>query len=291
MRVRLTHQRLVVMLAMVLPLVSEATAGGATARNAEQPKPDSAALRIETHYTAIDNRFRDMNILYTYGSAVQTLRDAFQRQRITRSTESATNWGNNGLWLAWEPAQVFYRYHRTALAESLNAIQGVKVVSADDLDYLERGMQAWQEHERQLEKLFQESVAVYVRLASSFDKKAALQDRYNEQRAAARQGKNFDRVEALNREEGEALKPLKAEEDRLYQSRDKLRGEIEELARTRLFEAIKARADNPRTTSRGPTTNPRTEEKKTNPRTEEKRKPEPLVRTGRAPGARAGERP
>jgi hypothetical protein len=221
-----------------------------------------ARSRIESHDALIDKRYREMNARYAYGAAERTLKTIFQREGITQSLGYTSSWGNNGLWLAWEPAQVFYRYHRGALAESLNTVRGQTAVSGGDLAYLDDGMRAWREHDRQLELLFQQAVDAYLKRAINFDKKFAIQEKYRRLRAEAFAAKAFDRLGSLNSEEAQALEPLAREAGQLDETLVRLRRESDELSRKRLFEAIKA----------GPG-------------------PEVLVRGGKAPGANERESP
>ena len=252
-------------------------------QDAGPPKtiPTAAArTRIETHDALIEKRYREMNLRYAYGPAERTLRTLFQESGIKDSLEYAPNWGNNGLWLAWEPAQIFYRYHRGALAESLNVVRGQSDVRETDLIYLDEGMKAWREHERRLELLFLKAVDVYLKRAVNADKKFALQDKYRKLRAEAFAAKAFDRIGSLITEEAETLKPITMEASQLEDLLDRTREEISALSRKRLFGAIKAGDAPPRRTSAP-----------ANSRTEEKTTPEAIIRSGRAPGANENDTP
>ena len=176
----------------------------------------TARGRIEAHVSTIENRFKAMNEPYVYGAAERTLQDVFRKQGVTYSLSSAGNWGNNGLWPTWEQALVFYRYHLNALRESLNTLPTQGSARESDLAYLDAGMRGWEEHERQLEKLMQQMVALYGRLAASLDKWYAVKEKYALLLAEASKRKDFRRSDALRAEEAQALKPLQLEADGLY---------------------------------------------------------------------------
>ncbi|HKQ73518.1 MAG TPA: hypothetical protein VJ810_07325 [Blastocatellia bacterium] len=199
--------------------------------------------RIEVYLAYIESRIARMKSIYYYGNAVKTLEAAFDNNGVSsKAMPYAVEWGNNGVYLAWDSASKFYAYHYNALKESLNAIRPQSAAGQSDLANIYKGMGEWIRIERQLQERFQTLVAVYTGRAVNAGKRFAVSDKYSALRAEASKQRNSDRVNALNIEEAEVMKPLDIERRRLEAQQDSERQGIDEIAARRLFEALKPRA-------------------------------------------------
>ncbi len=202
--------------------------------------------RIEGYLAYIEDRMGQMKSSYYYGNAVKTLEAAFANNGVSgKAMPYAVEWGNNGVYTAWDSASKFYNHHSNALKESMSAIRTTSAANQSDLAYIDRGMEEWKRLEGQLQERFQTLVATYTGRAVNADRRFAVSDKYAALRAEASNQRNSDRYNALNIEEAEVMKPLNLERGRLEAQQESERGGIDEIAAMRLFEALR-----PRTTSR-----------------------------------------
>ncbi len=212
------------------------------------PRPITAAearQRIEAHRALIDKRFKEMDTLFYAGNAVATLKAAFQKNNVSDRRETQ-NWGMNGLSSGWLDAKTFYNIHDKALRDSLTVIGRLATVKDSDLAYLDQSMKAWQTQEAELQRLFQEAVAVYTRYAINADKQDAIYADIEKRRTAAKERSlaEWQRVyEATKLEATERLKPVELEKKQIDEAYNKVWQNIKELSKKQLFTAINLSAD------------------------------------------------
>lgn len=182
-----------------------------------QPKPKTdpnkltvaeAERRLNPHIAYIEDRMTAMAAAYYYVGAKETLENAFRKAGV-RSMGYAGSWGTNGMGLTWsQTVKAWYAYHRDRLTRSLEIIREQGYATPSDLEYLDRGMQAWKQSERLFPDQFEILVDLYTREALAIDEKNAIGERYQPQ---------FDRVSNARPYRSDQIEALKAARDREIQ--------------------------------------------------------------------------
>lgn len=109
-----------------------------------------ALRQIRAHEETIETRLKHLTQVYDK-NASDTLKEVFiQKEVHPIAWDLISPWSGNGVYLLWvDGLRGYYTYHLDALRESARplAIMGEPFMKASDLEYLDRGMQVWQQRE------------------------------------------------------------------------------------------------------------------------------------------------
>lgn len=208
-------------------------------------KVAEAEKRIGAHIQYIEKRVGETVAAFYYEGAKKTLEDSFKKSGVTQSKQSlgyADSWGKMGIGLTWtQSAQEFYAYHLNVLTDSLRVIRNQGYAKESDLAYLDKGMEAWKQHEQEFPKQFQMLVDLYTKMALVYDEKNAYLEKYYATLDSLQKMKPYpsDRINALNTQ---YYRTTKAFDDRAQQIYDgeiqKVKDEIAKMAAKHLFSVI-----------------------------------------------------
>jgi hypothetical protein len=215
---------------------------GQSGSNTKKMAVAEAEKRIGAHISHIEKRVGEMVAAFYYEGAKKTLEDSFKKRGITKAMGYADSWGKMGIGLTWsESAKEFYAYHLNALTESLRAIRSQGYAHESDLDYLDRGMGVWKEHEAEFPKRFAMFVDLFTKQALIFDEQSAYMEKYYAARSDLEKVSPYpaSKIDALN---SESYATSKGFDDRMKRVEStelqKVRDEIVKMGREHLFSAI-----------------------------------------------------
>jgi hypothetical protein len=197
------------------------------AQPSEKQIPREQALaKINEHIGRIDLAAREMVARYDLKTAPATLSRAFQEKGVKSRVVLgyATSWGQNAVFTTWQNVKPYYEYHRLALVESADSIRSSRATSvpAEDLFYLDLGMNAWLQHEKSVRDLMLEYIGLRAGAASFMDQKQSVVAEKEQQPYSAR-GPYDQRIAALESQAKQQLDQAAGRGKKLEDIGDNLR--------------------------------------------------------------------
>jgi hypothetical protein len=159
-------------------LVLQAVAAG-TVPAQQVLEASEGATRIEILLDETNAAREAMAARLDYFPAPTTLAAAMHRKGASPDAieHYAKDWGQGYLYLTWDAVLPFYGVHSEALETSLRQVQAGATVVAADIDYLERGMDAWRQIQTEISDRFDEFIDTLAERGVYLGRALELNDR------------------------------------------------------------------------------------------------------------------
>jgi len=159
--------------------------------HAQRVSAAQAEARIKKHIGTIEEREQRMSALYSSPDAAT----ATLKREIDRTHSKGDLVVASFLRWDWDAVDKYYSYHKELLSQSLDFIRAQGSASAEDLEYLDRGMAKWAAHEREIPPAFEK----YVHFLATHESDYLLNNwSYNDKYQTQVTGLRYRMFEALS---------------------------------------------------------------------------------------------